>query len=522
MISFIYKTYKQVTSVALAGTFNNWNSNKNYFQETSKGIWEITLEIPTGRHLYKFVVNDTDWILDPLNTSISEDNQNNSSITVLDNGGKFIRTNDISKENPSYVYKKYTAIESPEWLKKAIIYQLHLRPFSKNGFRGLIDKIDYLKKLGINTIWLMPFQDVGIDKRIGEYGDPYAIKNFYSIDSSFGTKQELKKMINSLHESGFKIIMDWTLNRSSIDNALTTEHPDFFTHKDNGEIYYEVPNREYFAGFNFSNYQMRNYTITALKHWITEFDFDGFRFDDSDLAPHDFLNEIRQSLDAVKKEIVLISQSYDEYHHINSCNLTYDGSLQILIKQIGEGQKDQNYLAETYNSYKYSFPKEALRMRWIEEKEQIRAFNHFNENLIYPATSLLLLFDGIPHIMMGQEFNEQNYTNWTSLFDTCYLNWEKFDSEMFEHFSKLISIRKNNSAFWKGDLEFIENNEKQVISFIRKYENERFLVLVNLSDKGYTDLTFKNLNIQNATLLFGNTGTPIQNLKPFETKIYSF
>ena len=508
-IKFEYLTSEIISTLAIAGTFNNWNPEKNYFTQTKKGCWEVELDIPVGRHLYKFVIDETDWILDPLNPSISEDNQNNSSITVLDNGEKYIRDNRTNENNPNYVYSKYSSIKNPEWLEQAIIYQLHAGAFSNNGFKGVIEKIPYLKELGINTIWLMPFQEVGLEKRIGSNGDPYAVKDFYSIDSKYDTKEELLKLIKLLHHNNFNIIMDLPLNRASVDANLTQTNKEYFTLL-NDKIYYEVPNRDYFAGFNFENEELRTYLIDCLKYWITEFDFDGFRFDDSDLAPLDFLGEIRKQLDAVKRDIVLISQSYDEYHHIQSCNLTYDGSLFIQTKRIANNEITSDDFIEIYDSYKYSFPKNALRMRWIEEKEQPRAKKYFGDKLVYPATSLLLLFDGIPHVMMGQEFNESDYNTWTTLFNEFVLNWEEFDEKMFNHFKFLISIRLVNNAFTVGTLKLVRNSENTIITFLRKYLQEEYLVILNLSNQRRTNLV---VHLEEKTI---TTHIPID---PYETQI---
>ncbi|WP_233568127.1 alpha-amylase family glycosyl hydrolase [Cohnella faecalis] len=285
-VRFVYYTDTPVDSVALAGTFNNWNGDRNYMDRMEDGTgWEIELPILKGRHLYKFVVNGEAWIVDPLNPSISEDGQNNSAITVTENGDVLIRTNEISKSHPGYMYENFTALSSPEWLKKSVIYELHLRAYTDNGFRGLADQIDYFKELGINTLWLMPFNEVGHERRIGKYGDPYAVKDFYSIDPEFGTKDDLLLFMRKAHENGIRVILDWVLNRTSRDHILTDSHPEYFTHNEQQEIYYDVPHREYFAGLQFSSRDMRKYVIEAMKYWIAEFDFDGIRLDDSDITP---------------------------------------------------------------------------------------------------------------------------------------------------------------------------------------------------------------------------------------------
>jgi 1,4-alpha-glucan branching enzyme len=481
-VRFVYYTDIEVNSVALAGTFNNWNGDRNYMNKRENGEgWEIELAISKGRHLYKFVVNGEAWILDPLNPSVSEDGQNNSAITVTEQGEVLVRTLEVSKEQPGYMYENFTAIESPEWIKKSVIYELHIRAFTENGLNGLTDKIDYFNKMGINTLWLMPFNEVGQEGRLGKYGDPYAVKDFYAIDPSFGTKEDLLTFIHKAHGNGIKVIMDWVLNRTSVDHIITKSHPQYFTRNEQGEIYYDVPNRAYFAGLDFSNREMRNYVIEAMKYWIVEFDFDGIRLDDSDLTPFDFLSEIKLTLQEIKADLILISQSYDEYHHIESCDLTYDGNPRILIRDMADGTITQTDFIAIYNSYKYSFPRHALRMSWLEEKERLRACDYFGEKLAKAAASILLTLEGVPVIMMGQEFNECTLETWASLFDEYTLNWDQFDTDMFEHYKFLIHLRTNNPAFWRGELTFIRNSEELVLSYSRQFDDSKYMIIVNLS-----------------------------------------
>ncbi|AZB41090.1 alpha-amylase [Bacillus sp. FJAT-42376] len=483
-VRFVYYSETPVESVALAGTFNHWNGDRNYMNrmEDSTG-WEIELPISMGRHLYKFVVNGEAWILDPLNPNVSEDGQNNSSITVTEHGDVLIRTNEISEKHPGYMYENFTALSSPEWIKKSVIYELHLRAYTDSGdFRGLADKIDYFKEMGINTLWLMPFHEVGHERRIGQYGDPYAVRDFYSIDSQFGTRDDLLFFMQKAHDSGLRVILDWTLNRTSVDHILTKSHTDYFTHNEQQELYYDVPLREYFAGLQFSNRDMRKYVIEAMKYWITEFDFDGIRLDDSDITPYDFLTEMKQALQEVKSDLVLISQSYDEYHHIEACDLTYSGNPRVLIRQMIDRSITQDDFIAIYHSYKYSFPKNSLRMNWLEDKEQSRICEYVGVEYAGPAASVLLTIEGVPLIMMGQEFNENKLETWTSLFDEYKLSWDSFDKRLFEHYKFLIHLRTNEPAFWAGELKFVRSSNDRVLSYIRQHEGVKFLIVVNLSE----------------------------------------
>ncbi|AFC29750.1 glycosidase [Paenibacillus mucilaginosus 3016] len=482
-VKFVYEAEEDVRCVAVAGTFNSWDAARHRMARRENHTWELELKLPEGRHLYKIVVNDSEWILDPLNPNVSEDGQHNSSITVTEQGDVLIRTSDITEQAPGILYERFHSLDSPEWIRRAVIYQLHISAFTEGGFIGLADKLDYLQQLGVNTLWIMPFQEVGVEKRIGSFGDPYAVRDYYSIDSRFGTSDELQAFIAKAHEYGMRVILDWVMNRGSVDHILTRSHPDYFMRNENNEVYYEVPNRDYFAGLNFENEEMRAYIIEAMTYWVTRFDFDGFRLDDSDITPMNFLAQIRQALLKVKADIALISQSYDEYHHLECCDLTYDGSLRLTIKDLAERKITRDEFVRIYHSYKYSFPKGALRMRWLEEKERSRIWAYAGEPLTKPAASILLTVEGVPSIMMGQEFNERTLDTWTSLFHEYQLDWNRFDEELYAHYKALIHLRTSHAALWEGELEFVGHSEDSVLTYIRRRGNEEFLIVVNVSEK---------------------------------------
>ncbi|MCZ8521320.1 MULTISPECIES: alpha-amylase family glycosyl hydrolase [Paenibacillus] len=532
-VKFVYYANTKVWRVSVAGTFNGWNYLRGDMQNIGGKAWELELSLPKGRHLYKIVINEEEWIVDPLNPNISEDGQNNSAFTVTEDGEVLIRTTDISAQRPNYIYQNFTAVQSPEWIQKSVIYELHLRAFGKHGFKGLMEKLEYLQELGVNTLWMMPFQQVGKQKRQGTYGDPYAVQDYYSIDASFGTAEDLRALIGKAHGMGMRMIMDWVMNRGSVDHVWTGSHPEYFTRNGQGEVYYEVPNRDYFAGLNFDNSEMRKSVIDAMTHWAADFDFDGFRLDDSDITPVDFLEESRHALSRIKKDIVLISQSYDEYHHMVACDLTYDGSLRLLIQDMAENKVSQSDFARVYHSYKYSFPKGALRMRWLEEKEQTIIREIFGEHLSKAAASVLLTMDGVPMIMMGQEFNERSLHTWTSLFEEYQLDWSHFDQELFEHYRFPIELRTRSAAFWNGELEFIAASEDKVLSYVRSSETEQFLVIVSFSENPLLARLDIEPEIRNPFLVHGEliyrTGKGTHSisedgdgisLDPFETQIY--
>ncbi|MFL6660111.1 MAG: alpha-amylase family glycosyl hydrolase [Massilia sp.] len=481
-IRFTFEGGPEVESVAVAGTFNSWVGDAAPLTRVGASTWQTTVAAGPGRHHYKYVVNGRAWIRDPANPWISEDAQDNSCLTINEFGDIFIRTGDVSQQTPGDLYRRRTAVTSPQWLADGIIYQLSVRAFG-GSFDGVRQRLDYLQDLGVNIIWMMPVQPLGEVRRSGALGDPYAVRDFNAIDPALGDAAGLRALIADLHQRGMRIIFDWTLNRASCDNVLTQSHPEWFTRDASGKLHYAVPQRAHFTGFDFSQPALRAWLIKSMQDWVTGFDLDGMRFDDADITPLDFLDELRAGLAAVRQDIALISQSTDELHHLDACDLTYDGGARETMLRVASGAANADALRWQWEESTYTFPRGALRMRWLEEKEQGRAWRYFGPGLHLAAAAVLLTLDGVPHLLMGQEFNEPRWQNWMSLAEPFELDWGSFEQATFDHYKALIALRKAHAALRQGAVHFVRSGAPALLLFWRSTPAERMLVAVNLGEQ---------------------------------------
>ncbi|MGS0972912.1 MAG: alpha-glucosidase [Candidatus Izemoplasmataceae bacterium] len=112
------------------------------------------------------------------------------------------------------------------WWQEAVIYQVYLRSFKdSNGdgigdFGGLIEKLDYLKNLGVDAIWVSPHYESPMDD------NGYDISDFYQVSKDYGSIEDVKTLINEAHQRDMKILFDLVLNHTS------DEHPWFEAAKD--------------------------------------------------------------------------------------------------------------------------------------------------------------------------------------------------------------------------------------------------------------------------------------------------
>jgi len=483
-VTFTFAAGRPLRSVAVAGTFTSWRGDWSLLRPVGAGRWQSTLPISPGRHLYKYVLDGEEWVRDPTNPGVSEDGQGNSCFTLTEAGELYVRRGEFSPARPGPLYRDHAATPSPQWLCDAVIYELSAR--AVGGLRGVRERLTYLRELGVTALWLMPVQPAGLRNRSGSLGDPYAVHDFLAVDPALGTPNDLRALVDEAHAQGLRVILDWTLNRSSIDNPLTERHPDWFHHDASGRVTYHVPGRPAFAGFDFAQAGLRRYLIDAMLQWVTRYDLDGLRFDDSDLVPLEALREIRAALAAARPELALISQSYDELHHLGACDLTYEGGVRELIGQIARGEAEPLALQRYWEESTYSFPRGALRMRWLEEKEQGRAWRYFGRALHAAAASLLLTLDGVPMLLMGQEFEEPGLQSWETLFEPFALGWPPAGSAILAHYRALLGLRASHVALRRGEVQFVPAGAERVVRFWRAAGNERLCVTVNLAGEQCT------------------------------------
>jgi 1,4-alpha-glucan branching enzyme len=101
------------------------------------------------------------------------------------------------------------ARSSPDWLKSGTVYQVFVRSFSPAGdLNGVTARLDELRKLGVNIVWLMPIHPDGQLKKKGSLGSPYAVRDYYAIDPALGTKDDMHRLVQEAHNRQMKVIID--------------------------------------------------------------------------------------------------------------------------------------------------------------------------------------------------------------------------------------------------------------------------------------------------------------------------
>ncbi|MFN4199338.1 MAG: alpha-amylase family glycosyl hydrolase [Flavobacterium sp.] len=207
----------------------------------------------------------------------------------------FISCSNSESENPPVdIPQDYTQFGIPftnmPSHEDIVMYEVNIRAFSPEGnLQGVINKLNHIKSLGTNVIWLMPIHPVG---QVNSINSPYCIKDYKSVGSEYGTLEDVRNLTTQAHQMGMAVILDWVANHTAWDHPWISSNPEWYTQNASGQIVHPPgTNWTDVADLNFNNQQMRSAMIDAMRYWVLEANVDGFRCDYADGVPFAFWNQ---------------------------------------------------------------------------------------------------------------------------------------------------------------------------------------------------------------------------------------
>ena len=379
-------------------------------------------------------------------------------------------------------YSEVPARHSEDWVRDAVIYEVYLRSFSREGtFRGLERRLPELKDLGVTVLWLMPIHPTGELNRKGKLGSPYSVQDYYAVNPEFGTLDDFKSLVQTTHALGMKIIIDLVANHTSWDSRLIMEHPDWFTKNAEGAIV--SPNADWtdVADLNYNQHELRKYMIEMMKYWVRDVGIDGYRCDVAELVPTDFWNRARQELDKIKPIMMLSEGTFPE-HHVEAFDLTYSWNVYDVFSKIIFGSTPVKVFDDILSVESYQFPKGSLRMRFNTNHDKNAwdspAVRKFTPQGAKATALFTFTYPGVPLIYNGEEVGNDRKL---SLFDKVDIDWSK-NYEFRAYYKSLTRLRSTHVALRRGEYVPVKNSEgEKVCSFLRRLGNDQVLVVINFS-----------------------------------------
>ena len=398
-----------------------------------------------------------------------------------------------------FSFSTFSQKNTPEWASKATIYEVNVRQFSKEGtFTQVTYQLPRLKAMGVDIIWLMPIQPIGMKNRKGSLGSYYAVKDYKAVNPEFGTMNDFKNLVRRAHAMGMHVIIDWVANHSSPDNVWIQDgHLDWYTLDSTGNVQPTIGTDWWdVADLNYDSQEMRTEMINSMKFWLTETDIDGFRCDVAGWVPLDFWTDARKELQVVKPIFMLAEAEEIPIH--KAFEMTYGWEFHHIMNDVAKGKKDATAIKEFMESSKY--PENAFRMNFTSNHDE----NSWNGTEMermgearFAMAVLASTIDGMPLVYNGQETSLDRRLKF---FDKDTIGWSKMDLVPF--YSKLLKLHQTNPALWVKDgtnrAQFIDSsNPKEQVVYIRESMGHQVITVLNLSNKAI-DVAFSSSKISGA------------------------
>lgn len=409
-----------------------------------------------------------------------------------------------SQPNPDSNYQQYgEPFAAMPTADNAIIYQVNIRAFSNEGtLKGVEKRLDEIKSLGVNVIYLMPVYPVGEIKKAGKLGSPYSVKDYKAVNTDFGTLEDLRSLVSESHKRNMAVILDWVANHSSWDNKWITEHSNWYQKDAQGTIIIP-PGTNYndVAQLNFANSEMKAAMIDAMSYWVYNANIDGFRCDYADFVPTAFWKEAISTIRKIKDQnMIMMAEGTRADNFTAGFDYNFGfGYFDTLKKVIANGQPATNL--QTQNTKEYGVNPDLGKIVRYTTNHDVNLSDGTPLELFGGKQGSLAAFvvafsmNSIPMIYNGQEVG---YNNRIDYFDRTPIQWDTADYDMLKEYKKLIAFRNSSEALRKGKLKGYSNTD--VSAFIMQTATDKVLVISNMRNKavsyglatGIADTTWKN------------------------------
>ncbi|HZG44613.1 MAG TPA: alpha-amylase family glycosyl hydrolase [Longimicrobium sp.] len=380
----------------------------------------------------------------------------------------------------------------PAWSRNAVIYEVNVRQFTPEGtFAALEPHLPRLKGLGVDILWLMPIQPIGVEGRKGGMGSYYSIRDYTAINPEHGTEADFKRFVAAAHRQGLRVILDWVANHTAHDHAWTREHRNWYTLRPDGSISFPLDPQGKetdwtdVADLDFGNADMRRAMIGEMRWWLDEMGLDGFRADVAWGVPYEFWAEARTALVAARPDLFLLAEAEDPRLH-QWFHATYAWELHHLLNEIAQGKKGTAELDRYFARQDSLYGRGAYRMTFTsnhdENSWQGTEFERMGANHAPAFVLSATAQNSIPLLYTGQEASLNKRLRF---FEKDTVDWS--GPSLAPFYSAVFGLKHTQPALGNGpwgapQVKLQTDGGDRVYAFTRTQGGNTVLVAVNFGD----------------------------------------
>ena len=385
-------------------------------------------------------------------------------------------------------------LRHPKWAYDATIYELNTRQATEEGtFQAAEALLPTLKENGIDIIWVMPCQPIGVITRKGSLGSYYSIIDYCAINPEFGTRADFEHFLNEAHKLGFKVILDWVANHTAPDSEWTKN--DGWHYRDSlGNLMVQYDWTD-ISKLNYENQDMRQEMLKAMHWWMDSIGIDGFRCDVAGEVPTDFWNWAMADLRQTHPDMFTLAEDEDKAQELTETafDMYYGWSLHHAMNKVAQGKMGVEDLWANFAKADSTIRPEAIRMNFISNHDE-NSWNGTEQERMGAAVPLFQAFcyvvPGMPMIYTGQLSGNHHRL---AFFEKDMIDIDEESSEA-ALYKQLNDLRERNKALFSPEagapmLRLKTDNDK-IFACVRhkegRWHNNTVIAVMNMSGEEQT------------------------------------
>jgi glycosidase len=363
------------------------------------------------------------------------------------------------------------------------LYQVNMRAFSKEGnFAGVAKRLDSIKALGANVIYLMPHYPVG---KVKSVNSPYCIQDYTAVNPEFGTLDDLRSLVAGAHKRNIAVLLDWVANHTSFDNVWI-KNKSWYLQDSSGNII-SPPGTGWndVAQLNFKNEDMRQAMINAMKYWVLAANVDGFRCDYADGPPVDFWKQAIDTLHRLpNRKLLMMAEGRKSELYGVGFDFNFGFRFFETLKRIyARNRSVLSIDSLNVSDYKGTVDEGQRIIRYTSNHDvngsdgtPLELFG--GEKGSMAAFVVAAYMKSVPMIYNGQEVGTPYRL--TFPFTSKDIDWT-INPQISAEYKKVIAFRNSSKAIRRGELTSFSTED--VCAFRKKLGKEEVLLLTNLRNK---------------------------------------
>lgn len=364
------------------------------------------------------------------------------------------------------------------------MYQVNTRSFSKEGnFNGVTARLDSIKTLGINVIYIMPIYPVGV---LNAVNSPYATKDYNAVGSEFGTLNDFRALVDGAHKRKIAVMLDFVANHTSWDNPWIANKSWYVTDTA-GNIIYPHGWKDV-AQLNFKNNDMRLALIRSMKSWVLKANIDGFRCDFADGPPADFWEQAIDTLRNIKShKLLLLAEGSRPANFTAGFDYNFGFNFFGNLKRIYRNNRSVKSI-DSVNVRDYRGATDGQGMVRYLTNHDVNSSDGTPLDLFggkkgsMAAFVVVAYMKGVPLIYNGQEIGTPFRLVFP--FTKTHIDWTINSRDVTGEYKKILAFRNNNETVRRGKLTSYSSDD--VCAFTKTEGSKKVFVLSNLRNKTVT------------------------------------